>query len=106
MRGSDMSPGSSGGPWVLNFRSVDPAYSSGAGMGTDTAMAVMGVTSAGSNRATEKDMFASRFGQTSAFPLANYGVHGAGNIGFLLNTLCGYKPVGSTRTYAQLGYCQ
>jgi V8-like Glu-specific endopeptidase len=106
VRGSDFTAGSSGGPWVLNFKSEQAAYTGIGSAGADSAMAVTGVTSWGAaSSSTYKGMGTSRFGQTSAYPLANYGTYGAGNIGSLLNSICSFKPSGSTQTYAQLGYC-
>ncbi|SDZ84984.1 Trypsin [Thiothrix caldifontis] len=105
--GSDLTGGSSGGPWIVNFGYQDPARSGGAAAGTSALRnVVIGVTSWGSsNPNTPKDNYASQFRQNSRYPNASYGTYGAGNIGSLLQTLCTAKPSGSTKTYAQLGYC-
>lgn len=105
VRGSDLTQGASGGPWVLNFKSAQAVYTAPGSPGTDAAMVVTGVTSFGSVDGRGQFDGTSRFGQTSAYPLASYGVYGAGNIGSMLNDLCSFKPSGQTKTYAQLGYC-
>ena len=104
-QGSNFTGGSSGGPWVVNFRSANPAFSAGAGAGSEANMAVIGVTSWGSNDPNPiKDNYSSQFRQNSRYPRADYGGYGAGNIGALLNTLC-KKVASGGRTYEQLGYC-
>lgn len=104
-QGNNFTGGSSGGPWIVNFRAADPALAGGAVPGTASVMAVVGVTSWGSaDPNAPKDNYASRFGQNTRYPAAAYGVYGAGNIASLLNTLCGAIAPGGL-TYAQLGYC-
>jgi hypothetical protein len=105
-QGSNFGGGSSGGPWVVNFSGRNPVLGGGAVPGTASRMAVIAVTSWGSNDPNvPKDNYASQFGQNTAYPNASYGIYGAGNIGSLLNTLCSSKPLGSAQTYAQMGYC-
>ncbi|WGZ95038.1 MAG: trypsin-like serine protease [Candidatus Thiothrix putei] len=105
--GSDLTGGSSGGPWIANFGYQDPARGTGAVAGTAALRnVVVGVTSWGSaDPNTPKDNYASQFRQNTRYPNLTYGTYGAGNIGSLLQTLCTAKPSGSTKTYAQLGYC-
>ncbi len=104
-QGSDFTGGSSGGPWIVNFRSANPALSGGAVIGTAASMVVVGVTSWGSaDPNAPKDNYSSQFRQNSRYPGAAYGTYGAGNIGSLLNTLCN-APAQGSQTYAQLGYC-
>jgi hypothetical protein len=68
-------------------------------------MAVIGVTSWGSPSPNgPKDNYASQFRQNTAFPGANYGGYGAGNIGALVSMACS-APAGNGQTYAQAGYC-
>ena len=67
-------------------------------------MAVVGVTSWGSADPNSiKDNYSSQFRQNTAYPAADYGGRGAGNIGSLLNTLCNTMVDGST--LASQGYC-
>jgi hypothetical protein len=104
-QGSNFTGGSSGGPWIVNFRSANPALSGGAVIGTAASMVVVGVTSWGSaDPNAPKDNYSSQFRQNSRYPGAAYGTYGAGNIGSLLNTLCN-APAQGSQTYAQLGYC-
>ncbi|MGE3740170.1 MAG: serine protease [Geminicoccaceae bacterium] len=104
-QGSNFTGGSSGGPWVVNFRAANPTYSGGAGAGSEANMAVIGVTSWGSSDPNAvKDNYSSQFRQNKRYPKANYGGYGAGNIGSLLNTLC-KKTAGGGKTYEQLGFC-
>ena len=104
-QGSNLTGGSSGGPWIVNFASANAALSGGATQGTTPTMAVVGVTSWGaSDPNAPKDNWASQFGQNTQFPNASYGTYGAGNIGALLNSLCSMAaPEGGT--YATKGYC-
>lgn len=103
-QGNNFTGGSSGGPWVVNFRAADPVLSGGAVMGTASTMAVVGVTSWGSaDPNAPKDNYSSRFGQNTQFPAAAYGVYGAGNIGALLNSVCSLTIGG--QSLATLGYC-
>lgn len=104
-QGNNFTGGSSGGPWIVNFRAVDPVLSGGAVQGSSPNMAVVGVTSWGSaDPNAPKDNYSSQFGQNSLYPDADYGGYGAGNIGALVNELCG-SDAGSGQTYAQQGYC-
>lgn len=105
-QGSNFTGGSSGGPWIVNFKSQNPVYYNGAGAGIDSSLAVVGVTSWGSaDPNASKDNYSSRFGQTVEFPNTSYGNYGAGNIGALLNYACSLKPPNNASTYEQLGYC-
>lgn len=104
-QGSNFTGGSSGGPWVVNFASRTAALAGGAVPGTASVIAVVGVTSWGSNDPNApKDNYSSQFRQNSRYPNASYGVYGAGNIGSLLNTLCNAAAPGGG-TYASQGYC-
>lgn len=104
-QGSNLTGGSSGGPWVVNFRSVTPSLSGGAVAGTASNMAVVGVTSWGSSDPnTPKDNYSSQFRQNTRYPNASYGIYGAGNIASLLNTLCSSAAPGGG-TFASQGYC-
>lgn len=104
-QGSNFTGGSSGGPWVVNFASRTAALAGGAVAGTASVIAVVGVTSWGSSDPNApKDNYSSQFRQNSRYPNASYGVYGAGNIGSLLNTLCGSAAPGGG-TYASQGYC-
>ena len=104
-QGNNFTGGSSGGPWVVNFRAANAALSGGAVLGTAPNMSVVGVTSWGtSDPNAPKDNYSSQFRQNSRYPAASYGSYGAGNIGSLLNTLCSSVASGG-QTFAQLGYC-
>lgn len=104
-QGSNFTGGSSGGPWVVNFRSRTAALAGGAVDGSAPNMAVVGVTSWGSaDPNAPKDNYSSQFRQNSRYPNASYGVYGAGNIASLLTTLCG-APAPGGGTYASQGYC-
>jgi V8-like Glu-specific endopeptidase len=104
-QGSNLTGGSSGGPWVVNFSSRTAALSGGAVQGTAPVMAVIGVTSWGSSDPNvPKDNYSSQFRQNSRYPNASYGVYGAGNIASLLNTLCTAAAPGGG-TFASQGYC-
>jgi V8-like Glu-specific endopeptidase len=104
-QGSNFTGGSSGGPWVVNFRAASPSFSAGAGPGSEANMAVIGVTSWGTSDPNPiKDNYSSQFRQNTAYPKASYGSYGAGNIGSLLNTVC-KKVASGGKTYGQLGYC-
>jgi hypothetical protein len=104
-QGSNMTGGSSGGPWIVNFKTRNAVRSGGAVPGDEPALAVIGVTSWGANDPNApKDNWASQFRQNSRYPGARYGTYGAGNIAALLNTLCkGAGPAGGT--LASEGYC-
>lgn len=105
-QGSNYTSGSSGGPWIVNFLSANPARSFGAVPGRQSRLAVIGVTSWGSDDPNLiKDNYSSQFGQNSIYPKASYGSYGAGNIGSLLNSVCSRVVTGGQKTYAQLGYC-
>lgn len=104
-QGNNFTGGASGGPWIVNFVSEDPVLSGGAVVGSAAIIAVVGVTSWGaSNPNAPKDNYSSQFGQNPAFPNANYGGYGAGNIGALINHAC-TRNAGGGQTFAQLGYC-
>jgi len=104
-QGSNLTGGSSGGPWIVNFYSKKAVLSGGAVEGTQPDMAVIGVTSWGSaNPNNPKDNYSSQFRQNAQFPNASYGVYGAGNIGALLNGLCSSAAPGGG-TFASQGYC-
>lgn len=104
-QGSNLTGGSSGGPWIVNFFSLSATRSGGAVNGSAPLRAVVGVTSWGSvDPNNPKDNYSSRFGQNTQFPNASYGVYGAGNIGALLNTAC-TQLVSPGVTYAAAGYC-
>lgn len=104
-QGSNFTGGSSGGPWVVNFRGRTATLAGGAVPGASSVMAVVGVTSWGSSDPNApKDNYSSQFGQNSRYPNASYGVYGAGNIGSLLNSVCNATaPEGGT--FASRGYC-
>lgn len=106
-QGSNFTGGSSGGPWLVNFGYESPSLSSGAGAGKNAnANVVIGVTSWGTSDPNKpKDNYSSQFAQNKRYPKADYGGFGAGNIAALLNNICSKKPVGSTQTFKQLGYC-
>ena len=104
-QGSNLTGGSSGGPWVVNFSGQNAALSGGAVVGSHPVVAVVGVTSWGSaDPNNPKDNLSSQFGQNTRYPAADYGGYGAGNIGSLLNSLCSTAaPEGGT--LASQGYC-
>lgn len=104
-QGSNLTGGSSGGPWVVNFSGRNPVLSGGAVAGSASTIAVVGVTSWGSaDPNTPKDNYSSQFRQNTRYPNSSYGVYGAGNIASLLNTLCSAAAPGGG-TYASQGYC-
>lgn len=104
-QGNNFTGGASGGPWIVNFVSINPGLSGGAVVGTAPNIAVVGVTSWGaSNPNAPKDNYSSQFGQNPAFPNANYGGYGAGNIGALINNACN-SNAGGGQTFAQQGFC-
>lgn len=104
-QGTNFTGGSSGGPWVVNFRTASAVLSGGAVAGSQSLMSVIGVTSWGtSDPNVPKDNYSSQFAQNVQYPNASYGTYGGGNIGSLLNTLCSAAaPEGGT--YASQGYC-
>jgi hypothetical protein len=104
-QGSNFTGGSSGGPWVVNFKSRTAALAGGAAEGSASVIAVIGVTSWGAaDPNAPKDNWASQFRQNTRYPNGSYGVYGAGNIGSLLNTLCSAAAPGGG-TFASQGYC-
>lgn len=105
-QGSNLTGGSSGGPWIANFGFERPAFS-GANAGLKAASnTVIGVTSWGTADPNQpKDNYSSQFQQNAEYPKADYGGFGGGNIGALLNAACSQRPTGSTKTYKQMGYC-
>ena len=104
-QGSNLTAGSSGGPWVVNFASRLPVLAGGAVPGTESALAVVGVTSWGTSDPNgPKDNYSSQFRQNTRYPNASYGVYGAGNIAALLRRLCG-GPAPEGGTLASQGYC-
>ena len=104
-QGSNFTAGSSGGPWVVNFRTRRAVLTGGAAPGAASVIAVIGVTSWGSlDPNAPKDNFSSQFRQNTRYPNASYGIYGAGNIASLLNTLCRSAAPGGG-TLASRGYC-
>jgi hypothetical protein len=92
--GSAQTGGSSGGPWMVNFGTrptiTDPSEAS---LGNqNTSNVIVGVTSWGFTAVGTNVQGASFFGQNAEFPLANYGGHGAGNIGKLVRDTCVAHP--------------
>jgi hypothetical protein len=90
--GSPMTPGASGGPWLVNF-GAQPTVSALANLGSSASMSVVGVTSWDTTALGSNVMGASWFGQNVEFPNASYAdTHGnnrgAGNIGFLVSAAC------------------
>jgi hypothetical protein len=103
-QGSNFTDGSSGGPWVVNFRTQAAVLSGGAVEGSASVIAVIGVTSWGSSDPNPiKDNYSSQFRQNTRYPNASYGIYGAGNIGSVLNKLCSRVIDGAT--LAAQGYC-
>jgi hypothetical protein len=103
-QGSNLTGGSSGGPWVVNFRTHAAALAGGAVEGSASSIAVIGVTSWGSNDPNAiKDNWSSQFRQNTRYPKASYGIYGAGNIGAVLRLLC--STVSGGATLAAQGYC-
>jgi len=90
--GSAQSGGSSGGPWLVNFGTRPTVDPSRASLGSSINQAVIGVTSYGSTTIGFNRLGASYFGQTTAYPLADYGGFGAGNIGLLVRDTCTAGP--------------
>ena len=104
-QGSNFTGGSSGGAWIVNFRTRAASLSGGATLGSESEMSVVGVTSWGSSDPNApKDNYSSQFRQNTRYPNANYGTYGAGNIASLLNTLCS-KAVAGGGTLESNGYC-
>lgn len=90
IRGGNMAPGASGGPWLVNFGTV-PSQTGGT-LGPGGRNWVTGVTSWWTGDAVKRNG-ASRFAQNAQFPGASYvfnGInYGAGNIGALMQAVCG-----------------
>lgn len=90
IRGGNMAPGSSGGPWLVNFGTI-PSLTGGT-LGVGGRNVVVGVTSWWTGDAVKRNG-SSRFGQNPQFPNASYAFnginYGAGNIGALMQALCG-----------------
>lgn len=104
-QGSNLTGGSSGGPWVVNFRTRAATLTGGAVEGSAPGTAVIGVTSWGSSDPNAiKDNWSSQFRQNTQYPKASYGIYGAGNIASLLKTLCNSAAPGGG-TFASQGYC-
>lgn len=90
--GSAMTGGSSGGPWITNF-GTRPNITGGASLGSfSNSNIITGVTSWGYTSVGVNVQGASWFGQVAEYPNSNYGGHGAGNIGSLVNDTCGSAP--------------
>lgn len=90
--GSQMTGGSSGGPWIINFGT--PGILTGAGTGTAALRnVVQATTSWGYTDPAAQVQGASAFAQNPQFPNASYSSggrnYGAGNIGAVLRDLCG-----------------
>jgi len=104
-QGSNVTGGSSGGPWVVNFRTRAATLAGGAVVGSASDITVIGVTSWGSSDPNAiKDNWSSQFRQNTQYPNAAYGIYGAGNIASLLSTLCNSGAPGGG-TLASQGYC-
>ncbi len=87
--GTAQTGGSSGGAWLVNF-GMQPVVGGGHDLGQHTVPnVVVGVTSWGWTNTAVNEQGASFFGQNVEFPNADYGGHGAGNIGALVNAVCG-----------------
>jgi hypothetical protein len=85
--GSAQSGGSSGGPWIVNF-GTPPVNSGGDNRGFQATQSIVGVTSWGYVDFAPNKQGASFFGQNKEYPAQDYGGRGAGNIGFLVNSIC------------------
>ncbi len=90
--GSAQTGGSSGGPWLVNFGTTPAINTASASHGSQPIQSVVGVTSYGSTTVGYNRLGASYFGQNTAYPSANYGGYGAGNIGKLMQDTCGANP--------------
>ncbi|GBG00230.1 hypothetical protein Rsub_13144 [Raphidocelis subcapitata] len=99
-RGTAMTGGSSGGPWLINM-GVDAVLGGPATYGdVSIRNAIVGVTSWGFTDLSIKIQGASEFASNSAFPAAKYGNYGAGNIGALMFIACenwGLRAAGKCR---------
>ena len=90
--GSALTGGSSGGPWLANF-GTRPFVSASASLGSASSSSIVdGVTSWGYTTVGVNVQGASFFGQNAEYPLAAYGIYGAGNIGKLVNDTCVATP--------------
>lgn len=88
LKGSSLTGGSSGGPWIVNA-GVDAALGSGASYFQQTLRnAVVGVTSWGYTGGGVGMQGSSYFGANAEYPDAAYGTRGAGNIGKLIFDAC------------------
>ena len=112
-QGSNFTGGSSGGAWLVNFDTAGvgvPSFSGGASRGSQSTMAVVGVTSWGASDPNKpKDNWSSRLGRNEEYPKKDYTnadskMKGQGNIGSLLNSICKVKLSG--KTLYSLGYCK
>lgn len=94
--GSALSQGASGGPLLVNF-GTPPSVGSGASLGLQSySNVVVGVASYGYVEVGVNVQGATFFGQNPEFPLADYGGFGPGNIGAMLQTVCGLDPAACT----------
>lgn len=117
-QGSNFTGGSSGGAWLVNFDTASvgiPSFSGGASKGSQSTMAVVGVTSWGAaDPNSRKDNWSSRLGRNKEYPKKDYTnsdskMKGQGNIGSLLNSICKVKISGSSlvgTSLYNLGYCK
>ncbi|GBF91323.1 hypothetical protein Rsub_03643 [Raphidocelis subcapitata] len=101
VRGSSMTGGSSGGPWMLNW-GVSATASNGVTYGTlNVRNAIVGVTSWGYINKDIKIQGASAFAMNNEFPNAKYGIRGGGNIGAFVDYACEWGW-----GLQALGYCR
>lgn len=90
--GSALTAGASGGPILVNFGTT-PSVTGEANLGYESfGNVVVGVTSYGYSEVGVNVQGATFFGQNFEYPLADYGGFGAGNIGALVQTVCGLDP--------------
>jgi hypothetical protein len=88
MKGSAVTGGASGGPWIVNgadAKSMATGTNNGAFAMRDV---VVGVTSWDFSYGDVKTSATSVLGQNSEFPSPAYGTRGGGNIGFLVDWAC------------------
>ena len=89
MKGSAVTGGASGGPWVVNYGQDAKSTATGTNYGAfSTRDVVVGATSWGFSSGDIKTSATSVFGQNAEFPAASYGSRGGGNIGFLVDWAC------------------
>ena len=89
MKGSAVTGGASGGPWVVNYGQDAKSMATGTNYGAfATRDVVVGVTSWGFSSGDVKTSATSVFGQNAEYPAAAYGTRGGGNIGFLIDWAC------------------